>query len=80
MLDFFHKHPRSVGETYGEHFAVASGFGARMVLGGLACLVHAVVPAWFEHTASRTIATLYTRMVTNRRRRTVAPCELDYAI
>ena len=43
----FVDHPRSVGETYGEHFAVATGFGLRLIAAGLACLVHACVPAWF---------------------------------
>ena len=32
----FTEHPASVGETYGEHLVHATGFGVRMVLGGLA--------------------------------------------
>jgi hypothetical protein len=79
MFELFLKHPRSVGETYAEHLQVALSFGARMIVGGLACVVHAFVPALFERTASRTIANLYGRMVANRR---VAKggFELDYAI
>ncbi|MEQ1755409.1 MAG: DUF6356 family protein [Micropepsaceae bacterium] len=79
MIEFFQRHPRSVGETYFEHMAVAANFGVLMVVGGLACLVHALIPALFEFTASRVIATLYTRMVSKRRRRPEA-MELDYAI
>jgi hypothetical protein len=49
-----------------------------MIAGGFACLVHAVLPAVFEHSASRTVAALHVRMVTNRRRKVNA--EVDYAI
>ncbi len=58
----FTAHPEAVGETYGGHFVVATGFGLRMVLGGLACLVHAVLPFAFVTTASRTIRELHDRM------------------
>ncbi|MEG3179705.1 DUF6356 family protein [Sphingomonas sp. LT1P40] len=49
------RHPREVGESYGEHFTTAAGFGAHMVVGGLACIVHAVIPALFVRTASDTV-------------------------
>lgn len=63
MFDrLFLRHPREVGESYGEHFATAGGFGARMVIGGLACMVHAVVPSLFVRTASDTVKSLYARM------------------
>lgn len=63
MFDrLFLRHPRDVGERYGEHFATAAGFGARMVCGGLACIVHAVIPALFVRTASNTVKSLYGRM------------------
>ena len=62
----FTRHPHEVGETYGEHFAVASGFGTSMILGGLACLVHAVLPFLCTTTGSRTIRRLHERMVTHR--------------
>jgi hypothetical protein len=63
----FRDHPASVGETYAEHMAVATGFGMRMVLGGLACLVHGVLPFLFTRTGSNTIHALHDRMVVNRR-------------
>lgn len=62
----FTEHPQSVGETYGEHLLQAAGFGARMILGGLACMVHALLPFLFGHTGSRAIVDLNARMVTNR--------------
>lgn len=63
MIDrMFFSHPRSVGESYGEHFGVAFGFGVRMVAGGLACMVHAVVPTLFERKGSDTVKGLYATM------------------
>jgi Family of unknown function (DUF6356) len=57
----FTAHPASVGETYGQHFAFALAFGARMVLGGLAAMVHAVFPFAFVTTASRVLDDLNAR-------------------
>lgn len=65
----FTKHPESVGETYGEHFRAASGFGLAMLLGGAACLIHGLFPFLFTSTGSATITQLYGRMVTNRSRK-----------
>src|SRR3954470_15191116 len=63
MIDrFFLSHPRSVGESYGAHAATASRFGFTMILGGAACVVHAVLPFLFVRTASDTVKTLYGRM------------------
>ncbi|TGD97246.1 DUF6356 family protein [Methylobacterium nonmethylotrophicum] len=64
----FSEHPASVGETYFEHMGVATGFGLRMIAGGLACLVHGILPFAFTSTGSRTINRLHDRMVANRTR------------
>jgi hypothetical protein len=58
----FADHPRSVGESYAEHFAAASRFGLRLLAAGLACLLHAVVPCWCTRSASRAIAALSREM------------------
>jgi hypothetical protein len=74
MKRFFTEHPASVGENYGEHFAFAVGVGSRMVVGGLACMLHAVVPEFCKTTGSRTIRELALRLVpTNRTKRKRAP-------
>jgi hypothetical protein len=75
MKRFFTEHPATVGETYGEHFAFAMGVGSRMVYGGLACMVHAVLPEFCKTTGSRTIRELALRLVPGNRekRRVVAP-------
>jgi hypothetical protein len=48
-------HLEEAGESYAEHFAVASGFGLKMIGGGLACLVHAILPFAFARTGSDTV-------------------------
>lgn len=67
----FTEHPAAVGESYGEHMAMAGSFGVAMILGGLACLVHALLPFAFERTGSNAIRSLHERMVTHRARKPV---------
>ena len=52
MKNVFTKHPHSLGEGYFQHMKFASLFGFNMILGGLACLTHAVFPFVFERTGS----------------------------
>lgn len=66
MKVWFTEHPASVGESYAEHMGVAFGFGTRMILGGLACLVHGLLPFLFTSTGSATVRRLHERMVTRR--------------
>ncbi len=73
----FTDHPRSVGETYFEHFRHASAFGLRMTLGGLACMLHGLLPFLFVKTGSRQIETLHGKMVVNRSK---MPAPLDFVI
>jgi hypothetical protein len=61
-IDAFTRHPATVGETYGEHLSFASGIGSRLILAGLACLVHGFFPFLFERTGSRTIIALHARV------------------
>lgn len=62
----FTEHPAAVGETYGEHLVQASRFGGRMILGGIACLLHGIFPFLFVKTGSREISRLHDRMVAHR--------------
>ena len=61
----FTEHPASVDETYFEHMRFASSFAFWLFVAAGAALVHAVVPALCESTASRIIKRLHDRM-TNR--------------
>jgi hypothetical protein len=53
MRNPFTAHPREVGETYLEHGLFACRYGAKMTLGGLAALIHGVLPFLFKTTGSR---------------------------
>ena len=64
----FTDHPDSVGESYVQHMGAAGGFGLRMVLGGLACLVHALLPFLFQRTGSNCVTDLHQRMVARQRK------------
>lgn len=66
LLKSFTDHPNSVGESYFQHLQVASGSGARMVAGGMACLVHGLLPFLFTTTATDQIRYLHRRMIENR--------------
>jgi uncharacterized protein DUF6356 len=69
MANPFTAHPASVGETYGQHFRFALGFGTRMTLGGMAAAVHAVFPFLFITTASRALEALNAMREANARSR-----------
>jgi hypothetical protein len=70
-LALFTDHPASVGETYVQHLGSASSFGSRMVLAGLACMLHGLLPFLFVRTGRQTIELLHDRMVVNRHRQPV---------
>ena len=67
-MKYFTAHLDDVEETYLQHMAHALGFAASMVLGGLACLIHAIFPFLFVRTGSRCVQRLHDRMVVNRRK------------
>lgn len=71
----FTQHPRSVGETYAEHFSVASRCGVSMMVAGFACVIHAALPFLFERTASNCLTRLHQRMVAQRSRLQSAPVD-----
>ena len=68
LKTLFTRHPASVDETYIEHTGVALFFSGQMLLGALACLVHAFLPFLFVKTGSRVISGLHERMIVSRNR------------
>ena len=73
MLDkLLMEHPRDIGETYGEHAGHALTIGLKMLGGGLACLVHAVLPGLFVRTATNAVADVQ-NLMTKR----TSPARLD---
>ena len=59
LQKLFLDHPRSVDETYLQHFAFALLFSIRLFGATFAALVHALLPCAFEKTASKTVHDLY---------------------
>ena len=82
-MKLFTHHPASVGETYTEHLGVATHFGLRMIGGGVAALIHGVLPFVFTTTGSRTVEALHAEMVAKRGQRRDAETErktVEYVI
>ncbi|HEY6644661.1 DUF6356 family protein [Povalibacter sp.] len=67
LRHLFSEHPASVGESYLTHLLAASTFALRMFAGGIACLVHAVLPFLFVHTGSDCVTRLHEEMLARRR-------------
>ncbi len=51
-MKIFTKHPKSLGESYWQHFAKAVKFSYKMLLASVACFIHAWLPFLFETTAT----------------------------
>ncbi len=62
----FFEHPAKVNEGYFEHMGVALGFAGWLALAAAAALVHSIVPAACERTASNIIIRLHSRMTRRR--------------
>jgi hypothetical protein len=58
----FVDHPRTVNETYGEHWCVANRFGVLMILAGLGAIVHGFIPGLMVRTGSNMIRKLHGEM------------------
>ena len=57
----FLNHPQSVEESYLEHALFAGRFSLMLFAAGFCALIHAIIPAAFEKTASRMIAKMYAK-------------------
>ena len=58
----FIEHPESVDETYFQHLGFAGLFAGKLMLAGLAAIVHAIIPALCQKTASNIIRELYSKV------------------
>jgi Family of unknown function (DUF6356) len=65
--ELFIDHPRSVGESYGEHRATAWFFGGRLFVASLAAFIHGLFPGLCKTTASGIVRELNRRLEENRR-------------
>jgi hypothetical protein len=62
MIRLMTEHPSAVGENYLEHLVFATRFGASMIVGGLACCVHGILPFLCTSTGSRIVLALHGRI------------------
>jgi len=62
----FSDHPADVGEGYFQHLGHALAFSGAMLVGAIACFIHALVPALCVRTGSNIILKLHGRMVVHR--------------
>lgn len=60
----FLDHPGRVDETYFQHFVFAMSFSGWFFLAGAAALIHALIPAVCETTASRILNKLNHKIAT----------------
>lgn len=62
IATIFTAHPATVGESYWGHMRFALGFAFWLAVAAGAALVHALIPALCETTASRILRRLCARM------------------
>lgn len=55
MKDREKSHLEAVNEKYFEHMFYAAKYGFKMVMAGIACIIHAIFPNLFITTASKTM-------------------------
>ena len=73
----FLDHPKTVGETYPEHFRVATGFGATMIVGGVKAVLHGFFPNIFQTAGSDTVRGLHSILVEKRSAKRDAITEMN---
>jgi len=59
----FTDHPATVNETFLQHMKFALGFSFWLGVASMAALVHAIIPALCETTASRILKRLHVRIM-----------------
>ena len=52
------QHLKAVNESYTEHFLIATKIGLIMIVYGLMEILHAIIPAYFQTSASNKIKEL----------------------
>lgn len=67
LMRCFTEHPASINETYTQHAKFAFGFGFRLIIGGIACCIHGLLPCLFKRTGSTTVIKMYQHLGENRR-------------
>tara|TARA_B100001939_G_scaffold48499_1_gene37912 strand:+ start:1184 stop:1393 length:210 start_codon:yes stop_codon:yes gene_type:complete len=66
MKNIFTEHPNSVGESYTEHMFFAILIGLKLILWGIAAIVHALFPFVLKTFVSSNIKKLHDDIFINR--------------
>jgi hypothetical protein len=66
LKQLFIDHPKTVNETYIQHFFTAMSFSMKLFKAAIACFIHAFVPGLCIKTGSKAITELHVKMVTFR--------------
>jgi hypothetical protein len=59
MIKDSQEHLNEVKETYFQHMAIAFKIGLTMLVTGVFCLIHGLIPCLFKKTGSNQIAKMY---------------------
>jgi hypothetical protein len=59
MIKDSQEHLNEVNETYFQHMRIAFKIGFTMLVTGVFCLVHGLIPRLFKKTGSNQIAKMY---------------------
>ena len=59
MIKNSKEHLKEVNETYFQHMAIAFKIGFTMLVTGIFCLIHALIPGLFKKTGSNQTAKIY---------------------
>jgi Family of unknown function (DUF6356) len=66
LRKLFLDHPASVGESYAQHFGVATRFGVILLWGGVRAVLHGFVPALCTTSGSETVVKLHEELIAKR--------------
>lgn len=58
----FTQHPKEVGLNYFTHMLFAFSVVGKLVLGTIACFIHAFLPFLFTHTTSGIVKNLHSKI------------------
>ena len=73
----FLSHPRTVGESYWQHFGVATRFGGTMIIGGVKAVLHGIFPNICQTAGSDTVRNLHAALVEKRSNKRDAIAEMN---
>jgi hypothetical protein len=59
MIKDSQEHLNEVNETYFQHMRIAFKIGFTMLVTGVFCLIHGLIPCLFKKTGSNQIAKMY---------------------